>query len=399
MTKSQTLSSSKQLSNEQSQLPTFMDHLNELKGRLFWVAIAFIISAGAAYPFFDQLIKIIVAPLDGQELYYTTPAGGLSLIIRICMYVGFIGMMPVFIYQLYKFVSPVMKKQSARSLVGYTSVSVLLSAVGIAFAYFVSLPASLYFLTNIEIGQVSSLLTLDAYLSFIAAYIIAGAFLFQLPLIMMLINTVSPLSVKQLMGYQRFLIVGAFIVAAIISPTPDAVNQTILAAPIVIMYQFGILIVWLRNRRASRLTKPVNARTALRPELRKMPIATGIQPAVKAPLIAVSTASIVPAKASEQRVASSSSRPKAVQPSPIRAPMIHKPVMHNTNVVITTTNITKPTMTAGTIQRGRTLDGFAAPPRYVPQINSSRVSQTLSRNITTAPRGPVLLDIRQPSVQ
>ncbi|MCA9342264.1 twin-arginine translocase subunit TatC [Candidatus Saccharibacteria bacterium] len=274
-------------------LPTFLDHLNELKSRLFWVALAFIVAAGAAYPFYQQIIHAIVAPLGDQTLYYTTPAGGLSLIIKVCMFAGLIGMLPVLIYHLYRFVSPIMQKKSARSLVIYTFSSVILAALGIAFAYFVSLPASLYFLTGIEVAEVNPLLTLDAYLSFTSAYIIAGALLFQLPLVMLIINSVSHLTPKKLMSYQRYLIVGAFIVAAIITPTPDAVNQTLLAAPIVIMYQIGIVIIWLKNRRsrpklASRqqtssqlissdkkpqlrkqLTKPVLSTKTMSPSLRQ----------------------------------------------------------------------------------------------------------------------------------
>lgn len=256
-------------------LPTFLDHLNELKSRLFWVAMAFIVAAGAAYPFYQQIIHAIVAPLGDQKLYYTTPAGGLSLIIKVCMFAGLIGMLPVLIYHLYRFVSPIMQKKSARSLVIYTFSSVILAALGIAFAYFVSLPASLYFLTGIEVAEVNPLLTLDAYLSFTSAYIIAGALLFQLPLVMLIINSVSRLTPKKLMSYQRYLIVGAFIVAAIITPTPDAVNQTLLAAPIVIMYQIGIVIIWLKNRRTlPKMTSNPQASSQLtlsdkKPQLRK----------------------------------------------------------------------------------------------------------------------------------
>lgn len=297
-------------------LPTFLDHLNELKSRLFWVALAFIVAAGAAYPFYQQIIHAIVAPLGDQKLYYTTPAGGLSLIIKVCMFAGLIGMLPVLIYHLYRFVSPIMQKKSARSLVIYTFSSVILAALGIAFAYFVSLPASLYFLTGIEVAEVNPLLTLDAYLSFTSAYIIAGALLFQLPLVMLIINSVSRLTPKKLMSYQRYLIVGAFIVAAIITPTPDAVNQTLLAAPIVIMYQIGIVIIWLKNRRsrpklASRqqtssqlissdkkpqlrkqLTKPVLSTKTMSPSLRQ----PSLSQSLKSPTTTVSPARIQPNK-------------------------------------------------------------------------------------------------------
>jgi sec-independent protein translocase protein TatC len=225
-----------------------MDHVQELRGRLFYVAVAFVVAACATYPFVQDVIRFITKPLGTTELYYLTPAGGLSLIIKVCMYAGFIGILPVVIYQLYRFISPVMRRENARAVLGYTVASTILAAIGIAFAYFVSLPAALHFLTGIELKQVTPMLTIDAYLSFIVAYLVAGAMLFQLPLVLLIINSVTPLSPRTLMSYERHLIVVAFLFAAVISPTPDVVNQTILAAPMVLMYQIGIALVWLRQR-------------------------------------------------------------------------------------------------------------------------------------------------------
>lgn len=419
-----------------------MDHVAELRGRLFWVAVAFVISAGAAYPFYHQIVQTIVAPLGGQELYYTTPAGGLSLIIKVCMYVGMIGMMPVFVYQLYRFISPVMHKNSARSIILYTISSVLLAGVGIAFAYFISLPASLYFLTNIEVNQVSALLTLDAYLSFIAAYIIAGALLFQLPLIMMIVNSITPLPPKRLMGYQRIVIVGAFIISAIISPTPDAVNQSLLAAPIVIMYQIGIGIVWYKNRRSAIKAKKASLKqarnnknpdkSALAEDIPKKSI-THRQPSALIAHSAVSTTS--PQKA---RPITLNARKPVVQNDLIRSSAKINTSMHklsNTPLrseklrtmtsrkgvvmdvaagnknkipsiattkplpVLSNTLIPKPKTvpTQATTSKPvslRPVDGFNIVPRYDPSVSRRSAVTSLSRNLSSS-RGPVQLDMNR----
>lgn len=237
---------------QEPELPTLMDHLQELKGRFFWIAVAFIVASGLAYPRYSEIIHLLTAPMGKQELYYMTPAGGFSFIIKVCMYVGIIAVLPVAIYHLYKFITPVMKQRSAYSVMFYTLMSTILGVVGVLFAYFFTLPASLHFLNNINIDQISSMITIDAYMSFVIAYILAGALLFQTPLVMMIINAVSPLSPKKLMNYQRHMIVVSFLVAAIISPTPDVVNQTILAAPMVVMYQVGIIIIWFKNRKSAK---------------------------------------------------------------------------------------------------------------------------------------------------
>lgn len=240
-------------------LPTFADHLQELKGRFFWVAVYFMVASAAAYPFFGTIVHVLTAPLGDQRLYYMTPAGGLAFILKVCMYVGIVAILPVIIYHLYKFIAPVMKKNNARTVLGYTIASSLLAAAGIAFAYFVTLPAAIQFLTNINIDQISSMITIDSYMSFVIGYILAGALLFQLPLLMLMINSMTPLPPKKMMSYQRHIIAGSFVIAAIVSPTPDVVNQTILAAPMVVMYQIGIFVVWLRNRRRRPAERPVAA--------------------------------------------------------------------------------------------------------------------------------------------
>jgi sec-independent protein translocase protein TatC len=233
-----------------------MDHVHELKGRLFWVAIFFVVAAAASYPFFQTIVDLLIKPLGDHRLYYLSPAGGFSFIIKICMYAGFVGALPVVIYHLYRFIAPVMKKEHAKAVIGYTIASTFLAISGMVFAYLVSLPAALHFLTDINVKQVTAMLTIDAYMSFIIAYLIAGALLFQLPLIMLIINSVTPLKPGKLMGFQRHILIGSFVVAALISPTPDAVNQTLLAAPMVVMYQIGILLVWAVNRRKSRRNSP-----------------------------------------------------------------------------------------------------------------------------------------------
>lgn len=244
---------SKRSSHRDAELPTtLMGHLNELKTRLFWVVIFFVIATASVYPFFTQIVKILTAPLDGIELHYFSPAGGLSFIIKICMYLGVIGALPALVYHMYKFVQPVMSVQRTRRLIGYTAASLILAICGILFTYNIILPAAVGFLTSFEIADVAPVLSVDSYMSFVIAYVVSGALLFQLPLVMLLINTITPLSPSKLLSYERHVIVGSFVVAAILSPTPDVVNQLLLAMPLVVMYQIGFLLVYLRNKAGKR---------------------------------------------------------------------------------------------------------------------------------------------------
>lgn len=231
---------------------TFMDHVQELRSRLFWIALIFIVAAAVAYPFFDFIIDFLVRPLGNQQLFYLTPIGGLGFIIKVCIYTGAVVAVPAMTYHLYRYLQPVIGNVKGRVVVQYMAFSVLLAGCGIAFAYSISLPAALHFLTNFNIDQVTAMLTADSYLSFTITYLFGAALLFQLPLVLLIINSVKPLSPSGLMKYQRHVILGAFVLGAIISPTPDALNQALLAGPVIVMYQVGILLVWLRNKAIKR---------------------------------------------------------------------------------------------------------------------------------------------------
>ena len=238
---------------DEAALPTLMDHLKELQGRLFSTVLVFLLIAAAAYPFFGVVTEFLMAPLkEGQELVYLTPGGAFSFIIKVCAYIGLVGVLPVLIFHAYRFFMPAVRQVLLRTVLGYTVASFLLAIVGIAFAYYVSLPAALQFLTGFNLNHIDPMLTIDSYFSFIMTYMLAGALLFQLPLIMLIINTATPLTPSKLMKAQGKIILGSFIVAAAISPTPDAVNQTLLAAPLVVMYQFGIILIAVKNRKRKR---------------------------------------------------------------------------------------------------------------------------------------------------
>ncbi len=277
--------------NEESALPTFLDHVHELQGRLFVIVLAFLVVAGAAYPFFDKIVAVIVAPLDkGQQLVYLTPGGAFSFIIKVCLYIGIMGALPVIIYQLYQFLMPAVRRVHLRVVLGYTLASLVLAIIGVVFAYVVSLPAALHFLTSFDLYHINPMLTIDSYFSFVMTYLLAGALLFQLPIVMLIINSVTPLTPSKLMGAQRGIIVGSFVVAAIISPTPDALNQTLLASPMIMMYQLGIIIIWLRNRR----TRPLVTAQS------QSPVTIETVPKVAVPVVVAT--SVIPAKKQVTRI-------------------------------------------------------------------------------------------------
>lgn len=237
--------------------PVFMDHIRELQWRLAIVALAFLATGAAVYPFFDKIVALLLKPLGNNlSLVYLTPGGAFNFAVQVCIYAAMIGALPVALYHIYRFVMPAVEKTTLRGVLGYSLSSLFLAAVGVAFSYFLALPAAIQFLTSFDLKNISPMLTVESYLSFVMTYLLAGALLFQLPLFMTIINRIKPMTPRMLMSGQRHVILWSVVFAAVISPTPDAVNQLLLATPMIVMYQVGIVIILLKNRkRADKKSK------------------------------------------------------------------------------------------------------------------------------------------------
>lgn len=224
----------------------FSEHVRELRQRLLISVAALLVGGSVGYMIHERLFSILRRPLHAQ-LYYTTPTGGFNAIIKISILFGVVVAIPVFIYQLGKFLSPAFNHR-IRSLRIIVS-SVILAILGVLFGYYISLPAALHFLANVDTTDLKSLITVNEYLNFVFAYLAGFALLFQLPLILLFINRIKPQRPGRLMRYQRWVILISFILAAFLTPTPDPINQTIMALPIIALYQFSVILIWFANRR------------------------------------------------------------------------------------------------------------------------------------------------------
>lgn len=225
----------------------FSEHVRELRQRLIYTFAALFIGSIVGYAMHERIFSLITRPLH-QKLYYTTPTGGFNAIIKISILFGVIVAVPVFVYQLGKFLSPAFKHHSIRAF-RIAFLSVILAVLGVLFAYYLSLPAALHFLANIDTNNFQSLITINEYLNFAFAYVAGFALLFQLPLVLLFINRIKPQKPGRLMRYQGWVILVSFIVAAVLTPTPDPINQAIMALPIILLYQLSVGFIWFVNRR------------------------------------------------------------------------------------------------------------------------------------------------------
>jgi sec-independent protein translocase protein TatC len=227
----------------------FIDHAQELRRRVYYIAASIILWGAAIYSVQQQVVNVLLRPAKGQHFIYTTPGGGIDFLFRICVYGGIVLSLPVIIYNSLRFIEPLMNQQSRRFVTMSSLAASALAALGVVFGYYIGLPAALHFLLHqFTTVQIQPLVTIQAYLGFVIVYMFGSALLFQLPLLLIFINRIKPLQPKRLLHYERWVILAAFILAGLMNPSPNIISQLLVAGPFIIAYQVAIVIIAVLNR-------------------------------------------------------------------------------------------------------------------------------------------------------
>lgn len=231
----------------------FIEHLYELRRRLVYITASVLSFSLLAYFVQQQIVGFLLRPSHGQQFIYTSPGGGINFLFSVCTYVGIAASIPLIVYHTLGFLTPLIKAGTRTLLIRYSLVSGALAVIGFCFGYFLGLPAALHFLSNqFTTRQVHALFTLQEYMNFLMIYLLGSALLFQLPIILLFINRIKPLRPRKLLSGERYVIVAAFVVAMIMTPTTDIFNQSLIAVPIILMYNVSVLLVWRAGRNSGR---------------------------------------------------------------------------------------------------------------------------------------------------
>jgi sec-independent protein translocase protein TatC len=219
---------------------------------LFYILITIAVFSTLAYFVQQRIVHFLLRPSHNQQFIYTSPGGGISFLFQICTYVGIIVALPVILYQLMRFLEPVISTKTTKLVFKASVVSFGLAAAGFIFGYYVGLPTALHFLGDqFQTKQIHALFTIQEYMSFLTIYLGGSALLFQLPLIVWFIDKIKPRGPRIFLKYERHVIAGSFIIAMLMAPVPNLIYQALIALPIIIMYQIAIGIVWFEHRPGS----------------------------------------------------------------------------------------------------------------------------------------------------
>ena len=230
-----------------------MDHIRELRTRIIVCAVVLIIGGVVGYLFYEQILEWLRSPL-GQSLYYSTPAGSFNFILKVSSMVGILAAVPFLIFQLIMFVQPVFKeKLSTARVVFYTLTSILLAVAGTAFAFYCILPGALRFFAGFQVEGLSALIDANNYLNFVTNAIVTFIIVFQIPLLMTIIDRINPISPKKLFAAEKYVILGGLIVSLCVPFALDITTSLLIASPIVILYNLSVLMIIIRHALARKV--------------------------------------------------------------------------------------------------------------------------------------------------
>ncbi len=224
---------------------SFLDHLEELRQRILLILLWFFVASCLVYVFKNQLLKVILQPLGGlqEKIVFVSPVEPFFSVIKVSLFCGFLLSFPFMLYQLYLFVKPALKPTQAKVMLWSTVASQVLFYAGALFAHFFIVPAGLRILFSFGTGLMQPMITIGYYLSFLMWMIMGISIVFQVPVVMTFLVISEILSLEALARIRKPVIVGSFVVAALITPTTDMITQIIIAGIMVVLYEITILIL------------------------------------------------------------------------------------------------------------------------------------------------------------
>lgn len=239
-----------------------LEHLEELRKRLFWVFGAWAAAALLCAAFVDQVFLLLTRPAvqvlrpHNYTLVALAPAEVFFTYLKTCLLVGFALSLPVTLYEAWAFVAPGLYPNEKRFAGPFVISTTLLFACGCAFGYFVAFPTMFEYFLSLESDAIRTMWSVATVFSFVSQLYLAFGVAFQLPVIIFFLVTAHVVKPETFASGRRYAVVAMFVIGAILTPSPDAVSQIILSVPLVLLYEAGLLAGRIALRRRARAAPP-----------------------------------------------------------------------------------------------------------------------------------------------
>jgi sec-independent protein translocase protein TatC len=236
------------------------EHLGELRKRIFIALIAIVIGFGLSFYFSEFIFKILTLPLHstlrfslekpflsyqeknpGLNLVFLAPAEALWMHFKISLISGIVLSSPIIFYEIWRFVSPGLLEKEKKFALPFVIVTTFLFLIGATFCFIIVLPFAMNFLLTYKTENIKPMLSVGRYIDFCLKFILAFGTIFELPVVVLFLTRMGIVTTEFLSKNRKYAILIAFVLAAILTPTPDAFNQTLMAGPIILLYEIGII--------------------------------------------------------------------------------------------------------------------------------------------------------------
>jgi sec-independent protein translocase protein TatC len=219
---------------------SLLEHLQELRQRLFIMALGITIGTGLGFWLADPLIKILKAAAPNQEFIATEVTEKFTTLLAVGFKLGIVLTLPVIVYHVVRFVAPGLTNSEKRYLYALLPAVFFFFGIGAAFAYFLMVPFAISYLFGFsDIAKQQT--RISDYVDFVLNLVFWVGISFETPLVIWFLCKIKLLTPQRLSGMRRYAFVAAFVIGAIITPTPDPINQTIVSIPIYLLFELGII--------------------------------------------------------------------------------------------------------------------------------------------------------------
>ncbi|HXU88506.1 MAG TPA: twin-arginine translocase subunit TatC [Methylomirabilota bacterium] len=241
----------------------FLEHLGELRVRIMRSLFALLGALVIAFPFSERITDFLARPVTklGYKLVFTAPAEAFWVQMKVALITGLFIASPAILYQVWAFIAPGLHAHERKYAAPFVIVGSLMFILGGAFALLVVTPYAIAFLLSYARDTLQPMITLENHVGFILKFTLAFGLVFELPLILTVLSRMGVVTPTMLARNRKYAILGAFIAAAILTPTPDAFNQALMAGPLILLYEVGIVCARLFGRKRAAAVAQAEAET------------------------------------------------------------------------------------------------------------------------------------------
>jgi sec-independent protein translocase protein TatC len=236
----------------------FMEHLGELRVRIVRSLIALLVGLGITLPFSQKIVDYLARPVQttGHNLVFLALTEAFWVQMKVAVLVGLFLAAPAILWQIWAFVAPGLHEHEKKYAAPFVIIGSLLFIGGGAFSLKIVTPYAIHFLLSYSRPGLQPMISIGSYVDFLLKFTVAFGLVFELPLAITLLARMGVVTPAALAKNRKYAILGSFVAAAILTPTPDAFNQALMAGPLIILYEVGIVCARLFGRRRKAVALP-----------------------------------------------------------------------------------------------------------------------------------------------